>query len=275
MTQNDPKWVNVKPKSVISFFGFPAEGAPSVDRTGASHGLSCILWCLRRCLNWICKKHFPECFQMSSNIGFLVVVNNVLAFDAIIISNISIPTTYTVHIRGYHVDSWPCTSYLEIHPHPLAFDQSKVGLGGASASKHQHIGGRSDTTQMKWKWHQNYRTTIQKQFVMSFPEFVAQKYQTSLYNSSVLVSRALARSNELGGFGLCDCRLLHSSLFLGHSTVVSSTQKGSFSDFKYGFNTAKHDKCLEKKDVYIVLGKLRLPRLPWWSLVVWTTRIHL
>lgn len=178
--------------------------------------------------------------------------------------------------RAYHVDSLPCASYLEIHPHPLAFDQSKVGLGGASASKHQHIGGRSDTAQMKWKWHQNYRTTIQKQFVMSFPEFVAHKCRTSLYNSSVLVSRALARSNELGGFGLCDCRLLHSSLFLGHSTVVSSTQEGSFSDFKYGFDTAKHDKCLEKKDIWhMVLGKLRLPRLPWWSLVVWTTRIHL
>ena len=44
--------------------------------------------------------------------------------------------------------------------------------------------------------------------------------------------------------------------------------------FKYGFRYSQTRQML-RKERHIVLGKLRLPRLPWWSLVVWTTRIHL
>ena len=107
-------------------------------------------------------------------------MHSVVAFYAIINSNISIPTTYTVHIVILMLIHG-LAHHGKTPPHPSAFDQSKVGLGGASASIHQHIGGRSDTA----KWNENdikvteNQNNIEQLFRNNspcFPEFVAHKY---------------------------------------------------------------------------------------------------
>lgn len=101
---------------------------------------------------------------------------------------------------------------------------------------------------MKWKWHQSYRTTIQKHFVISFPEFVAHKYRTSLYNSIGFDLKGPGQIEWIGRIWPLRLPIAALITFLGslNSGVINPE---SFSGFKYGFDTAKHDKCLEKKDI--------------------------
>ena len=189
------------------------------------------------------------------------------------------PSNYSVIHRTY---PWLSCWFMALHiicgnpPSPFSLWPIKSWFGrGISLKASTHWGQIwYNTNEMKMtpKLQNNYSKTICHEFPrICCPEIPNKSLQ--------LIGFDLKGPGQIEWIGRIwplrlpiACRLLHSSLFLGH---VSSTQDGSLSDFKYGFDTAKHDKCLEKKDKNIVLGKLRLPRLPWWSLVVWTTRIHL